>query len=321
MKFDPVEAITKIGTLDPQRLAYAAGLLESLPPPVQRLTRDPYSARALVYALLLDDDEGVRSAQLGRLAESRRRQGLCPDAVGRRRGPALDPRARLPLVELAVPSLRQLSPDQFREFRGNVQALMEADRTISLFEFATLRLLMRHLGPQFGGRAATAVRYRTPGPLAGPAAVLLTAMARVGQPGDGDGAGRAFRAGREAIGWDVPVEPARGRRARGGQRGARRAGRGGAGAEAGRAPGRRRGGRGRRDRHRRRGRAAPGRRRRARLPDAADPRRRGRLSGGLPSTGPVITICLAGRDAGRGRRYPGSSSAGVDRPAGEGGLA
>ena len=46
MRFDPVEAITKIGTVDPQRLAYAAGLLESLPSPVQNLTRNPYSARA-----------------------------------------------------------------------------------------------------------------------------------------------------------------------------------------------------------------------------------------------------------------------------------
>ena len=120
----------------------------------------------------------------------------------------VDPAARLPLVELAVPSLRQMSPDQFRTFQKNVRALMEADHAISLFEFAMLRLLMRHLGPQFGGKASTSVRYKSPESIAGPTASLLTALARVGQPNQGDAARAAFDAGARSLGWSgLRVEP------------------------------------------------------------------------------------------------------------------
>ncbi|RUL89314.1 M48 family metallopeptidase [Tautonia sociabilis] len=204
MRFDPVEAITRIGTVDPQRLAYAAGLLESLPDPVQRLTRDPYSARALVYALLLDPNDRIREAQLRSLAEHadpkvfEETRKAIPKVAG------IDPAARLPLVELAIPSLRQLSADQFRDFQRNIRALMEADRSISLFEFALLRLLMRHLGSQFGGKAAPSIRYRSPEAIARPTAVLLSAISRVGQvEGAPNGEVRsAFNVGARALKWE-----------------------------------------------------------------------------------------------------------------------
>jgi hypothetical protein len=211
MKFDPVEAITRIGTVDPQRLAYAAGLLESLPTPVQRLTRDPYSARALIYALLLDGDDRIRQAQLRSLATSAdpkvfEETGKAVSSVDQ-----LDPAARLPLVELAIPSLRQMSPDQFRAFQKNVRMLMEADQSISLFEFALLRLLMRHLAPQFGGRGEPRVRHTSPGAISGPTASLLTAIARVGQPDRGEEARRAFDLGARALGWEgVRIDPVSG---------------------------------------------------------------------------------------------------------------
>ncbi|QDV32851.1 M48 family metallopeptidase [Tautonia plasticadhaerens] len=201
MKFDPVEAITKIGTVDPQRLAYAAGLLESLPTPVQRLTRDPYSARALIYALLLDRDERIREAQLRSLSSSADPKVFEETGKALTQVDRLDPGARLPIVELAIPSLRQMSPDQFRAFQQNVRMLMEADQSISLFEFALLRLLMRHLAPQFGGRAEPKVRHTTPGAISGPTATLLTAIARVGQPDQGEQARRAFDEGARALGW------------------------------------------------------------------------------------------------------------------------
>jgi len=203
MAFDPVEAITKIGTLDPTRLAYAAALLESLPNPLQRLTHDPFGARALVYALLLDPDEEVRNRQLGRLAEAADSRVYLETRKVLPNVRELDPASRLPLVELAIPALRQLSPGQFRSFQANIKALMEADQSINLFEFALLRLLMRHLGPQFGRKAESKVRHRKAKAVLEPTRVLLSALAKVGNPKDSDAARRAFDAGAEALGWNV----------------------------------------------------------------------------------------------------------------------
>lgn len=208
-KFDPVEAITRIGTIDPQRLAYAAALLESLPEPISRLTHEPYSARVLVYALLIDRDPEHRDAQLRALAGSSGSTVADQTLKVLAEVQRVDLTARLPLVEMAIPSLRQLSPDQYKAFQKDVRALIEADRRVSLYEFALLRLLMRHLGPQFGGKAATAVRYRSASKVAGPTAVLLTALAKVGQPDQGSGARQAFEAGVRALGWQgETVEPA-----------------------------------------------------------------------------------------------------------------
>ena len=208
MTFDPVEAITKIGTLDPTRLAYAAALLDSMPEPVRRLTRDPFSAQALVYALLLDPKSKVRDTQLAVLADAADPR---VDALTRKVQSEVDdlaPEERLPLVELAIPALRQMSPEQFRDFQRIVRSLMEADGAISLFEFALLRLLMRHLGPQFGRRASPSVRYNAPGPLLGPIATLLSALADTGQPGDDAGSRRAFEAGARALNWpDARLSP------------------------------------------------------------------------------------------------------------------
>ncbi|WP_161602434.1 M48 family metallopeptidase [Tautonia marina] len=209
MKFDPVEAITKIGTIDPQRLAYAAALLESFPEPITRLTHDPYSARVLVYGLLIDRDSEHLDSQLQALAGSAgskiadQTRSILPEVQG------VELTARLPLVELALPALRQLSPDQYRAFQRDVRALIEADRRISLYEFALLRLLMRHLGPQFGNKTAPSVRYRSAAAISEPTGTLLTAIARVGQPHDSAEARRSFESGVQALGWDsVQVKPA-----------------------------------------------------------------------------------------------------------------
>ncbi|HEU5118988.1 MAG TPA: M48 family metallopeptidase, partial [Isosphaeraceae bacterium] len=62
--FNPVEAITRVGTLGPQNLAYASALLGSIPDPVTSLAREPFGAIALVYALLLDEETSIRDTQL-----------------------------------------------------------------------------------------------------------------------------------------------------------------------------------------------------------------------------------------------------------------
>lgn len=198
--FNPVEAITKIGTLGPQNLTYAAALLDTIPATVQDQAREPFGACALVYGLLLDESPEIRDAQLNSLSREaapevfRELQRLLPSLAG------VAPEARLPLVELAVPALRRLSPDQFRAFVENIRHLMEADQRVSLFEYALRRMLLRHLGPQFGWGKRPTVQHTTAGPLVGPTATLLSALAYVGQNDPAEQA-RAYGQGAKTLGW------------------------------------------------------------------------------------------------------------------------
>ncbi len=180
----PSRRSPKIGTLGPQNLAYASALLGSIPDPVTSLAREPFGAIALVYALLLDDETSIRDAQIQSL------QGQADPTILRELNrvipqvESVPPQARLPLVELAIPALRRLSPAQFKQFVEEVRHLMEADNRVSLFEYALRRMLLRHLGPKFGWGQKPSASVSSPGPLADPMGVLLSALARIGQSND-----------------------------------------------------------------------------------------------------------------------------------------
>ena len=67
-RFNPAEVVSHIGTVEPQQLAYASAVLTSLPEPLKALAYEPFGARAIVFALLIDhESEAVQAAQLERL--------------------------------------------------------------------------------------------------------------------------------------------------------------------------------------------------------------------------------------------------------------
>ncbi|MDX6766648.1 MAG: M48 family metallopeptidase [Candidatus Methylacidiphilales bacterium] len=134
-----------------EHLAYAADLLANLPGILSEAVREPYGARALVFALLLSHDPEVEARQLASL--QRMSEPLLRQEALLLRGPLrrLDRRVLLPLVDLAQPTLRLLSPAAYREFRLTLEVLIEEDGEIGLLEYALLKLVKRRLDPLFPG--------------------------------------------------------------------------------------------------------------------------------------------------------------------------
>src|SRR5262249_48029690 len=109
---------------------------------------------------------------------------------------------RLPLLDLAMPALRQMSPRQHRAFRAQVEVLMLADQRLSLFEYTLRCVLHRHLDAQFLPQRQTRPVHSSPQKLARPVATVLALLAWEGQP-EPDQAARAFDTGmRGYIGGD-----------------------------------------------------------------------------------------------------------------------
>ncbi len=156
-------------------------MVAALPAPLLQAVREPFSARAVVYALLLDSDPEVRRFQLDHLeAEAERGtaaevQNLVPVIA------PLGPAVRFPLVELALPALRQLSGPQYEHFRSSVDFLVASDRKLSLFEFALQRMLRRHLDRQFRHRRPAGDRYAPHSPITDHLALLLSSLAYAGR--------------------------------------------------------------------------------------------------------------------------------------------
>jgi hypothetical protein len=160
--------------------------------------REPFGARALVYCLLLDPNAPVRQAQLsllGREADPRDYEltRRLADAVG-----ALPDAARLPLLDLTLPALRQMSPRQHAAFRAQVEALIAADQRLSLFEYALRCVLARHLDADFN-RVRPGAKPLPLTRLAEESAVVLSLLAWEGQPEE-EAARAAFDAGMRALG-------------------------------------------------------------------------------------------------------------------------
>jgi Zn-dependent protease with chaperone function len=170
-----------LGTPTTAHLQYAAGLQESVPDHLRATARDPLGACTLIYALLLSDEEAARRKQLAELAEATS-PAICQETL--RILPQVEPiavHAKLPLVDLALPGLRAMSAGQFSQFRSAVQKLVESDGEIGLFEYVIQKVVMRHLEPFFTRARKPVVQYYSLKPLAGEGAVLLSALAYIGQ--------------------------------------------------------------------------------------------------------------------------------------------
>lgn len=173
--------LPNLGNPTPLHLRYAVELRESLPENVRAAARDPKGATALLYTLLLSDDESTRATQLAELA--RRVVPAIHDqtvALSSEVSPLAE-RARLPLVNLALPALRQMRADEFQKFNDTLVWLIESDEQIILFEFVLQKIIQRQLEPHFTRARPAPTQYYTLKPLAPDCAVLLSALAHTGQ--------------------------------------------------------------------------------------------------------------------------------------------
>jgi Zn-dependent protease with chaperone function len=138
-----------IGTPLREHMEYARQLLDSLPTQVREAASDPFGARAVIYGLLFDPDEAVRFQQLEQLKNAADQavfeatQSIFPLML------SLEEETRLPLMDLAMPSLRSLSLDQFRRFEENISSLVRIDKRVSLFEFTLQHVIVRRLERNF----------------------------------------------------------------------------------------------------------------------------------------------------------------------------
>ncbi len=173
-------AVESVGQPGDAHIRYAARLLERLPKALASAAREPYGARAVVYALLLDRETGLRQVQLAHLARAadpgvyQETLRLAPLVAG------LDVRARLPLVEIALPALRELTLAQDEVFRQNVVTLVQADDRIDLFEWSLHRILLHDLDAHRGtARPSAAAPHRLPSAQAA-GELLLSMLAQAG---------------------------------------------------------------------------------------------------------------------------------------------
>jgi Zn-dependent protease with chaperone function len=156
---EALNSIERAGQPDKQDIQNAHHLISSLNPTVLAAAREPYGARALIYNLVLSKDPDILEAQLLILKENgdtgihQYTQKLAPLMQ------TLTDHQRLPLIDLAMPALRQLSLAQYQRFNQNLSDLISADNKIDLFEWSLQKLLFHYLDDAFTKNPPRPAKY------------------------------------------------------------------------------------------------------------------------------------------------------------------
>ncbi len=192
-------AVTAIGQPTIVHVDRARELLDALPAALVEAAAEPWGARAVIYAILIDRDPEIRQMQMNLLT------GAGDEGVGElvtRLLPECDRMSvegRLPLIEKTISALRQLSPSQYKHFKATVESLVKADRKLALLEWTLQRILLHHLGPHFEGLTPPRVRYYGLNRLGTECATLISMLAHAGNR-DESAARQAFAVGIARLG-------------------------------------------------------------------------------------------------------------------------
>ena len=177
---DVANAFDQIGNPKPETINYARSLIAGLPMAIKDAAREPYGARAVIYSMVLDPGEEIRGRQLEHLQKYADpdvfvlTNKLLPEMGG------LDIKYRLPIIDIAIPALKQLSLNQYPAFRDNLVALIEMDSRVDMLEWSLQKILFNHLDGQFFKRVRMETRYTHAGRLKQEIDLILSVMAYAG---------------------------------------------------------------------------------------------------------------------------------------------
>jgi len=143
--FKPAHIVADLGALTEAHFRHAQALLESIPTRLREAARDPATVQVLVYGLLLGGTKEERDRQQA-LVERHAGIDAATALTGLRSALSLlDPVARLPLLQLALPALRPLRGADLDRFFTTLDELVHADNRVTPFEYALQKLLLRQL--------------------------------------------------------------------------------------------------------------------------------------------------------------------------------
>lgn len=172
-----LDNIGKAGSPDIDNVEEARRLLQYLPGELHEAAAEPYGARALVYALVLDQERAVLEKQMWHLQDKADTGVSILTEKYMATVQHLAPKLRLVLVDLAMPALRQLSTSQYHLFTDNLAALIEMDGETTPFEWSLQQIILHNLEAHFEHKISPIGRYKHLSRLSNEIATMLGYLA------------------------------------------------------------------------------------------------------------------------------------------------
>lgn len=201
----PADVLEQVGRPGEDDYRTASLLQESMPTALDEAAHRPELAMPVLAALLLSGPGETRRVQRAALVERFDETAAEQAEYLTRLTASLHPMQRLPIAEIAFASLRRMPADHLRATADVVQALVVADRNVSLFEFCLGYLLRQHIDEVLQPRAPKDGRKSLPG-ASEAIGLVLSLLADVGHKDDRRAAERAFAAGLAELGQQIALK-------------------------------------------------------------------------------------------------------------------
>lgn len=193
------QIINQAGTLNESNIGNAHQLILDIPIALKNASQSPYSARAVLYTLLIREQKDKTNAW--KLLE--KHADISMPALTKQliaNSESLDEKYILPLLELCVSSLRELSKNQYAIFRYTINKIITADKTVDLNEWIIQRLILQQLDENFLLRKPAKAKHAYLGAVKSEAETIMSLIAHTEHKDDKVLAEKAFDLGKKEIG-------------------------------------------------------------------------------------------------------------------------
>lgn len=175
----PQQVRKSIGNPEPRHTAFARQVFGDYPEAVLAALNSPTQVEQLLYGMLVANTENPATT-LGRVLKDLDATQTARVLAHAAWFQAVGHSTRLPLIELAIPSVLELPQDKQARVLRNTEALVQADGQFSLLELALTAMLRQALAIPAMTQTTRRGRYDTPA-IRKDVAELLAQLARAGQ--------------------------------------------------------------------------------------------------------------------------------------------
>ena len=173
-------AVSGIGQGERRRISTGQQLHQGISQRWREAIHDREEAQAVIFGLLLNKDEKFLSKEVSFLEEEAGGEAKELALKWQAEARGLHSARKIALVEIALPTLRSLSPLEYERFRDITRWLIASDVQVELFEFMIQRVIERHLGSYFERKAFRNIAYHQFDRLLPEANILVSTVSEIG---------------------------------------------------------------------------------------------------------------------------------------------
>jgi len=192
-----------MGAEERRQLSSGEQLVRGLDEDWKRAATDREEAQALIFGLLLAEDDQLRQGEVSFLEKSAGTEAMELSLKWQSEVRELHSARKIALIDLSLPALRGLSKSEYRRFLEITRWLIASDAKVDLFEFMIQRVIERHLVSHFEGGGFSKIRYTRFSQLVNEANLLVSTMAEIGAGSEAE-AIAAYEAATK--GWKATLE-------------------------------------------------------------------------------------------------------------------